>query len=111
MIQREYPLVIASGTIHSTAVQLLPGEWLAGFRVGNSFGGNLHIEDGETLAGPFRTCYDRDDKQFKWTTLASGAYHIINGGLESSIVRFTASSPVAKDETIFLRVTQKNTGN
>ncbi len=107
MIQLEYPLVIVSGAVNSTAVQLLPGEWLAGFRVSNNIGGNIHIEDGDSLTGPFRTCYDRDDKQFKWTTLTSGAYHIINGGLESQIVRFTASSPVASTMTIYLRVTQK----
>lgn len=111
MIQKEYALVIATGAVNSTAVQLLPGEWLAGFRVANDLGGNLHIEDGDSLTGPFRVCYDRDDKQFKWTTLTTGAYHIINGGLESQIVRFTASAPVASTVTIYLRVTQKGIGN
>jgi len=111
MIQKEYALVIASGTKNSTAVQLLPGEWLAGFRVANNLGGNLHIEDGSSLTGPFYKCYDREDKEFKWTTLTSGGYHVINNGLESEIVRFNASQSVSADATIFLRVTQKNTSN
>jgi hypothetical protein len=108
MIQKEYALPLASGSFTTGAHELLPGEWLAGLRAGGDLTGNIHIQDGVTLAGPFNDVYDREDKLFKWKATTSGAYHLINNGLECQFVRFRVDQAATTNTTIYLRVTQKH---
>ena len=106
MIQNEYRLMIPSGTLYSAPYRLGAAEYLAGFYTCSDLDGNVHIEDGLTEAGPFRTVYSPDDKQLKWNTLYSGAYHILVYGYQHQVVRFKLSKTQNKDCAVFLRVTE-----
>lgn len=111
MIQKEYPLTVTSGVLVTSARELLPGEWLAGLRAGGGLTGHAHIQDGVSLTGPFNDVYDRDDKIFKWKLTTSGAFHLINNGLECQFVRFRLDEAPVINTTIYLRVTQKGIGD
>lgn len=106
MIVNEYRLVVPSGEVHSAAYELGNAEYIAGFYTCSDLDGNLHIEDGLTADGPFRTVYGPDDKQLKWNTLYSGAFHIITEGSYHKAVRFTLSQAKDTDCAVFLRTVE-----
>lgn len=106
MIQNEYRLFIPSGSVISEPYHLKPTEYLAGFYTCSDLQGNMTMEEAFIEDGPFRTVYGPDDKQLKWNTLHSGAFHILQYTQQMQTVRFKLGTDQNKLCSVFLRVTE-----
>jgi hypothetical protein len=105
MLQKEYRLIIPSGSKISEEYTLLPCEQLAAFHTCSDLSGNVHIEERFDENDSFRFMYF-DDKQVKWDQLASGVYNEFANNYQVSRVRFVLSANQNKQCAIFLRVTE-----
>ena len=102
MIVNEYTLSIVSGTDVTNTFQAGRAEYYAGFTCSANFGGNIQLEEAFYPTGPFRTVYNVEDKQVKWTTHGSGIFIELNDKGYHPYIRFKLSSAVNVNSAIYL---------